>query len=114
MLDKAGRIAALNDELRRAPRRWALSAGLNAILCADEGTRPGLTEQLIRAIVSFADFSPSNDPYGERDLGCFEFQGESCLWKIDYFHPERSELSPAPWDRDLCRRVLTVMLAEER
>lgn len=66
---------------------------------------------LITAVRQDTDFCESNDPYGEHDFGVILWDGEKIFWKIDYYDQklERWEdpLSPQ------CRRVLTVMLAEE-
>ena len=66
---------------------------------------------LLQAVRQDDKFSESNDPYGEHDFGVILWAGEKIFWKIDYYDQklERWEdpLSPQ------CRRVLTVMLAEE-
>ena len=66
-----------------------------------------------RAVRAFNDFSPDNDPYGERDFGAFELMGERLFWKIDYYDPTLTWGSEDPSDPERTSRVLTVMLAEE-
>jgi hypothetical protein len=39
--------------------------------------------------------------------------GARLFFKIDYYHPDHDTLAPVPGNIELCRRVLTVMLAEE-
>lgn len=51
---------------------------------------------------NYNDFSPDNDPYGEHDMGFFEFQGDRMLWKIDDYNGEEG-----------LQLILTVMYAEE-
>ena len=46
-------------------------------------------------------------------LGAFDLFGERLLFKIDYYHPDHDTLSPVPSSIELCRRVLTIMLADE-
>jgi hypothetical protein len=40
---------------------------------------------VIRRVVTFADFTPDNDPHGEHDFGGFELAGRKFFWKIDHF-----------------------------
>ena len=103
-----GRIAALNDILRRSLTggTLVLSAGLVAL---------GRERQqcILDAIAAFDAFTPDNDPYGERDFGALEAAGERILFKIDYFDRALSAASPDPADPSVTTRVLTVMLAAE-
>ncbi|WP_267347084.1 DUF3768 domain-containing protein [Sphingomonas sp. GM_Shp_2] len=69
---------------------------------------------LLRLIRGFDAFTPANDPYGEHDLGSFDFEGVSCLWKIDYYNTDLSAGSEDPGDPAVTVRVLTIMRAEER
>lgn len=66
---------------------------------------------LSRAVESFSNFTEDNDPYGEHDFGSLKFEGQKIFWKIDYYDKDRRQwCDPLSLD---CRRVLTVMLAEE-
>lgn len=102
--DRAQRIAALNDEFRRnGPNGdWVATIGARAL-----SNFPGLVE----AVRNFSEFTPDNNPYGERDFGIIPWDSETTYWKIDYYDQQRmggeDPLSPA------CRRVLTVMLNSE-
>jgi len=57
------------------------------------------------------DVPHDNDPYGEHDFGSIKWHERKTFWKIDYYDQAlqywHDPLSPE------CRRVLTVMLAEE-
>jgi hypothetical protein len=57
--------------------------------------------------------TPDNDPYGERDFGAFERNGERIFRKIDYYDPTLSTGSEDSSDRKQTVRVLTIMLASE-
>jgi Protein of unknown function (DUF3768) len=48
----------------------------------------------------------SRDPYGERDFGGFEHQGEKIFWKIDYYDKSMKKGSEDPSDRGQTVRVL--------
>jgi hypothetical protein len=95
-------IARLNDEFRRTTREIFLTQGVQALPDV-----PGL----IGAVRIFNTFTPDNDPWGEHDFGAINWHKERTYWKIDYYDQElvygENPLSPE------CRRVLTVMLAEE-
>ncbi len=41
------------------------------------------------------------------------FFDQRLFFKIDYFHPDHDTLAPVPSSIELCRRVLTIMLAQE-
>ena len=66
---------------------------------------------LMSKIKSYNDFTVDSDPYFEHDFGKLEWHGEKVFWKIDYYNNEltcfEDPLSPT------CKRVMTVMLAEE-
>lgn len=96
-------VAALNDKFR-----W---------MCLDvfytDGIRDGIMDLigLSRAVEGFSSFTEDNDPHGEHDFGSLSFEGQKIFWKIDYYDRELKY-----WCDPLnkaCRRVLTVMLAEE-
>lgn len=36
-------------------------------------------------VETFADFTPDNDPWKERDFGAFDHNGDKIFWKIDYY-----------------------------
>lgn len=109
MLDEhTARIRALNDRLRAG-----LIGGRIQVTRGVAALGPDAAAQAWRAVSTFTEFSPSNDPYGEHDFGAFQISGQQLFWKIDYLDSslEASALDPA--DETTCTRVLTIMLAEE-
>lgn len=62
-------------------------------------------------VAAYNTFNEDNDPYGEHDFGSLEYEGRLIYWKIDYYDQERKYWCD-PQD-DKCRRVLTIMLAED-
>lgn len=101
-------IRDLNDGFRRSLRggTLVLTAGVVA-LGADKQQR------IIDAVRTFDNFTPENDPYGEHDFGSVEVDGESILFKIDYFDITRAAHSEDPADPSVTDRVMTIMLASE-
>ncbi|WP_242187184.1 DUF3768 domain-containing protein [Sphingomonas sp. CARO-RG-8B-R24-01] len=116
----AGEIARLNDWLRDnianpGNNRVVMTAGV-ADLIGDVGLFRGFQKRaaLMRAVRDFAEFTPGIDPYGEHDMGSFEFETTACLWKIDYYDLDLSAGSEDPADPFKTVRVLTIMRADER
>ncbi len=95
-------IAQRNDEFRRRGQGIFVTPGVQALPDV-----PGL----IHAVQTFDTFTPDNDPYGEHDFGSIVWHENKTYWKIDYYDQALQywcgPLSPE------CRRVLTVMMAEE-
>lgn len=105
---RAERIATLNDVLRKQ-----LTGGL---VVATRGVRllQGFEPcKLMTLLASYDDFDEDNDPHGERDFGDIDYDGQSLLWKIDYYDSDMLYASPDPADPTVTQRVLTVMLPEE-
>jgi Protein of unknown function (DUF3768) len=102
------RIRMLNDELRQHLFTGGaiMTPGIAAL--GNEAVM-----RLVNAIAAFSDFSESNDPRGEHDLGCFDFEGSAVMFKIDYYDKSLTFHSPDPADPTVTERVITVMLAEE-
>ena len=102
--ERAAQIAALNDAFRRAGpvRDWLMTPGAAAL--PDRGG-------LIVAVMTFDKFTEDNDPYHEHDFCNFTWASEKVYAKIDYYdqalHYWCDPLSPD------CRRVMTILLAEE-
>ena len=66
------RIRDPNDAMRLAGPscgRWIMTQGVMA-----EG--PTFVLLATRAVQTFSDFTPDNDPYGERDFGAFDLAGQ--------------------------------------
>ena len=86
-------------------------------MCLDvyytSGVSDGVSDMiaLSRAVESFNKFTGDNDPHGEHDFGSLIFEGQKIFWKIDYYDKDlRYWCDPLSPD---CRRVITIMLAEE-
>src|SRR6476469_3867513 len=95
--DTTKRIAELNDLCRTAEAMLILrqlgglvqTAGINAL--------PEKEQSAIRKKVEqFNDFTPENDPDGERDFGSFEHNGQQISWKIDYYASDLAHGSENP------------------
>lgn len=102
-VDNRTQQAILNDQFRK-----------NSIkdihfTCGAQGVED--LEGLMRAVRSFDDFNESNDPYKERDFGRIEWKGDKVFWKIDYYNDTLSCYEDPL--TGTCRRVMTIMLAEE-
>ena len=106
--DKTARIRTLNDRLRTTGEggRVLITEGIRAL-----GTE--MTALILRAVVTFDDFSPDNDPYGEHDCAVLTAHGHKVIWKIDYYDTDLRGHSPDPSNPSVTTRVLTVMLAKE-
>lgn len=101
-------IAQLNDQLRCHAR-----GGQVAITSGVMNLGPGVVPLVLEAVRSFNQFSPDNDPYGERDFGALTVLGHRIFWKIDYYDRNLQFGSPDPADPAVTTRVLTIMLAGE-
>jgi hypothetical protein len=103
-------IATLNDLCRitlgRVHGRVVVTQGIAALT-------PAAQLAVLDKVKRFDAFSPANDPYGERDFGAFEHDGERIFWKIDDYDPQLEHGSEDPADPARTQRVLTVMLASE-
>ncbi|MBR9702269.1 DUF3768 domain-containing protein [Candidatus Pacearchaeota archaeon] len=108
MSQKNSTIQKLNDSFRQT--------GIGGKILITRGIqnleRPMIT-QILNTIVTYNNFTPANDPYGEHDFGSFEIRGYKVFWKIDYYNKEFEYGSEDPSNRLITGRVLTVMLAEE-
>ena len=96
------KIAMLNDAFRKSGFGVTLTCGVQTVQDLPE---------LMRKIRELNDFNGDNDPYGEHDFGRLDWYGDKILWKIDYYN-RGLNAGEDPLSPD-CKRVLTVMLAEE-
>jgi hypothetical protein len=118
---RASRVAAINDEFRRAigvtrpgtaaPGRCFITAGVAAL-------RLEAQIEILERVRNFADFKPADDPRGEHDFGSFRRgegeHGEQVFWKIDCYADADMELGAEdPSDPKRSFRTLTIMLAAE-
>ncbi len=99
---QAARIAVLNDLFRRSGLRVVVTGGVQSV--------SDLTG-LMREIKRYNRFSRNSDPYGEHDFGSLRWRGKKIFWKIDYYN-QSLDGGEDPLSPD-CKRVMTVMLAEE-
>lgn len=102
-------IARLNDHLRSTSEDgWTyLSRGVATLPIA-------VKDEVIRAVRLFDAFNPDNDPLEEHDCAALTIGHCRIIWKIDYYPRDRtSRVDPDPADPAMCKRVMTIMLAEE-
>ena len=104
----AGRVRALNDELRRGLTGGSLMLTAGIVALGRERQ-----QAILAAVAAFDRFDADNDPSGEGDFGAFEAAGKRVFFKIDYFDPSLAQASRDPSDPSVTARVLTVMLAGE-
>ena len=106
-------IADQNDRFRRGdttiPGQIVITQGRQNLLVEREKE----VSTIGRIVQEFDVFTEDNDPHGERDFGQFNFEGQSCFWKIDLFDLAYEMGSQAPDDLSKTRRVLTILLASE-
>ena len=108
MSTKTEQIRALNDELRQH-----LLGGHAVITPGIAALGQEFVERLVKTIAVFDDFCHANDPHEEHDFGCFEVEGHSIFFKIDYYDRTLTYRSPDPSDPKVTERVMTIMLAHE-
>ena len=107
------RIAEQNDRFRRGEPgiegQILITPGIQELL-KEAGDQP---TAIFRTVQEFDTFTADNDPYGHRDFGSFDFQGQMCFWKIDAYDVNYEFGSEAPDDLFKTRRVLTILLGSE-
>lgn len=97
-------LAKENDTIRRSGR-YNFAPIISRVL--SDADKIG-----IRAFLSqFDDFNEKNNPYGERDFAFFNFLGEKCFFKIDYYNQDFTAYENPRSPK--CRSVITIGLAEE-
>lgn len=105
-------IRKLNDAMRNAGGSSAHGEWFVTIGVREAG--PMFIALACLAVAGFNCFNEANDPYGEHDFGAFTLWERRLNWKIDYYDFDLQGGSPDPADPSVTRRVLTLMLAEER
>jgi len=106
---EACKIAVLNDLCRKAmgiAGRLYQTSGISSLPLEDQSA-------IREKVEAFNDFTPGNNPHGERDFGAFEHNGNKIFWKIDYYDTTVTKGSEDPSDPKQTVRVLTIMLASE-
>jgi hypothetical protein len=108
MDQRTQRVRELNDRFRKhlLTVTFVMSPGVSD-LGEEAGTR------IVAAIAAFDDFSRTDDPDGQHNLGAFEADGQTIIFKIDCFDTDLKYQSPDPTDPVVTVRVMTVMLAHE-
>ena len=104
----AERIRELNDKLRTTGigGKTYLTRGL-----IEKGA--DFIAKATAAVRAFDAFTNDNDPWQEHDCATLDVDGETVMFKIDYYDLNMEYGSPDPADPNVTRRVLTIMLAEE-
>jgi hypothetical protein len=107
-LSKTDLIRVLNDNFRSTfiGGRVLMTQGVNAL-------PPDTKALVLFAVQSFSNFTKDNDPHGEHDFGCFEIEGESYFFKIDYYALDLDGGSEDSADPSVTTRVLTITRADE-
>lgn len=101
--ETSAKIAAINDKHHQNMEGCTVTRGVAAM--GDEA------REIFVRVRDFSDFTEDNDPYGEHDFGSLTVTGNKVFWKIDYYTQDLSS-GCDPLDPK-CRRVITIMLAEE-
>jgi hypothetical protein len=100
---RAGHIAQLNDSFRHQLADCQVTRGIAEL--------DSLVSDILNRVRNFSEFTEDNDPYDEHDFGAFIVLGVRVFWKIDYYDQNLSHWCD-PLDAR-CRRILTVMRADE-
>jgi hypothetical protein len=106
--DQTALIRALNDLLREHRLGGLINVTAGIAACGDL-----FIAQALNAISTVSRFDEADDPYGEHDFGAVEVDGRRLFWKIDYYDETLTYGADDPSDLKRCRRVLTIMLADE-
>ena len=122
--DRTQSIARLNDNARKQILATSRVVFTRSLIDTLIGDTPDPAQQFIcRAAaqaaimrqIENAEFSPENDPHGERDFGVIFHGDHKLFWKIDVYEHDGSFSWGAerPWDPESSCRVLTIMLASD-
>ncbi|HOX40816.1 MAG TPA: DUF3768 domain-containing protein [bacterium] len=96
------KIAMINDMFRLSGLGVMLAGGVQSVKDISG---------LLRAVRDYDKFNEDNDPWHEHDYGRLDWYGDNVIWKIDYY-----DQSLTYWEDPLslkCRRIITIMLAED-
>jgi hypothetical protein len=112
-MPNTAKIRELNDAFRNGEKphlgRIMLTSGVRELTAP----WPLGVATLYSIVQRYDRFTNGNDPHGEHDFGSFEFAGEKCFWKLDYYNNTLDAGSEDPADETQTTRVLTIMLASE-
>jgi hypothetical protein len=106
--DRTAKIRALNDRLR-----CENSGGQILITPGVAALGPVKVVRIWETVAKFETFTEVNDPHSEHDFGAFELDGQTFLWKIDYYDAALEFGSEDPTDPNKTTRVLTILRADE-
>lgn len=110
MLEKTGKIAQLNDELRTT---FDIAKGRIVVTQGVGGLPENDRMKIFEMVKSFNAFTKDNDPYFEHDMGKVEHNGHKVFWKIDYYDRNLQYHSEDASDPEKTIRVMTILLANE-
>ncbi|WP_028716815.1 DUF3768 domain-containing protein [Paracoccus sp. J39] len=110
-MNRAEKIAGLNDELRR--NIWLPGPKNRVMLTSGLAADPQLAADAVAAVRAYDTFNKDNDPYQEHDMGFLTIRQTKIFWKIDYFDNDLKYGSEDPSDPEQTTRVLTIMLSSE-
>ena len=99
-------LSILNDKARQNLNNYSLSQAV-------QGLNEESLQQLLEQVKTFNEFSEDNDPWDEHDYGRIEFEGNTYLWKIDYYNKNMTGHSPNSADDSVTRRIICVMRSDE-
>ena len=108
VMEKAERIAALNDRFRQT--FWG---GKVMMTQGVQELPEDLRARLFRAVSEFDEFTEDNDPHREHDFGRIQLDKHTFFLKVDYFDHTMRFGADDPSDNHNTTRVLTIMLASE-
>ena len=102
------KIRQLNDILRKTfiGGRVMLTTGVRAKSAEEQA-------EILQTVRLFNEFTKANDPYGEHDFGRFTHNGESIIFKIDYYNKTYNRISDDPSNPEITNRVMTIMTGSE-
>ena len=102
------KIRLLNDILRKTfiGGQVMLTTGIRAKSAEEQA-------EILQTVRLFNEFTKANDPYGEHDFGRFTHNGESIIFKIDYYNKTYNRMSDDPSNPEITNRVMTIMCADE-
>ena len=102
------KIRQLNDILRKTfiGGRVMLTTGIRAKSAEEQA-------EILQTVRLFNEFTKANDPYGEHDFGRFTHNGESIIFKIDYYNKTYNRMSDDPSNPEITNRVMTIMTGIE-
>ena len=106
--ERIAKIRDLNNKLRKS-----FTGGTVLLTRGIRSKSPKELCDILEGVKNFNDFTKSNDPWEEADMGSFNYKGDTIIWKIDYYNNDNTYLSPDPSNPAHTHRVVTIMCADE-